>query len=100
MLWQDAGRVVWAAQAAQGRGGLGNTSRRPAHAQKIHLTAFADRRQAELQLFLCNCIDFKFLVIFRARNPRPFRAAAGAAWHPVGALANVRGEFGGYTGSS
>lgn len=83
--------------------GLGNNSKQPDQAQKIQLRAFTDRRQTELPSILCNCInciDSKFLVIFRARDPWPFRAAAGADWHPLDALVNVRGEFGRYTGSS
>lgn len=80
--------------------GLGNNSKRPAQAQKIQLGAFTDRRPTDQQLILCNRIDFKFLVIFRARDPWPFHAAAGTAWHPLDARVNVRGEFGSYTGSS
>lgn len=67
---------------------------------KIQLRAFTDRRQTEVQLIPCNGIDFKFSVIFRARDPWPFHAAAGTAWQPLDALANVFEEFGGYSGSS
>ena len=76
--------------------GRGNNSEQPGQAQKIQLRASTDGRQTELWLILCD--HFKFLVIFRAKGPWPFRAAAGTAWHPLDALTNVGGEFGSYTG--
>lgn len=79
--------------------GLGSNSKRLARAQQLQLGAFTGRRQTELQLILCNPIDFKGLVIFRARDPWPFHAAAGTAWYPLDALVNACGEFGHCTGS-
>lgn len=80
--------------------GLGNDSKWPAQAQKTQLGAFTGGRQAELQLILGYHAGIRVLLTFRARDPWPFCAASGTAWHPLDALVNMCGEFGSYTGSA